>query len=306
MLWTGKDDRFDHEPGLYQTAFRPTRELIDMKVLSLRPAATALAAALCLAPAVTGAQPQVDPLERARRLYNAGSYDEAIEAARNLAARAGSEDAARLLIGRALLERHRASSMPEDLAEARQALREVDPTTLSDRHKVDLVVGLGEALYLDGDYRAAAALLGSALGQAVWLTPDGREQLADWWATAMDRYAQTRPPDDRTPLYLEVEQRMATHLAQYPDSSSAPYWSAAAALARGDLDLAWDLAVAAWVRAPMTPDRGAALRADVDRLVVRGIVPERVKRLPGQPDPQDAANSLLAEWELTKEKWTRP
>lgn len=306
MLRTGKDYRFDHGPGLYQTVLGLLRELIDMKVLSLRMAEAALASVLCLAPGAALAQPSADPLERARRLYNAGSYDEAIEAARTLTSRAGSEDAARLLIGRALLERHRASAVPEDLAEARQALRAVDPTTLSDRHKVDLVVGLGEALYLDGDYRAAAALLGSAMGQAVWLTPPGREQLADWWATAMDRYAQTRPPDDRTPIYVEIEQRMAAHLGQYPDSSAAPYWSAAAALARGDLDLAWDLAVAAWVRAPMTPDHGAALRADLDRLVVRAIVPERVKRLPGAPDAQDAANSLLAEWELTKEKWTRP
>jgi hypothetical protein len=277
-----------------------------MKVLSLRTARVALVWTLCLAPWVAVAQPASDALDRARRLYNAGSYDEAIEAARPLTTRAELGEAAQLLIGRALLERHRASAVPEDLAEARQALREVDPTALSDRHKVDLVVGLGEALYLDGDYRAAAALLGSAMGQAVWLSPAGREQLADWWATAMDRYAQTRPPDDRTPIYVEIEQRMAAHLAQYPDSSAAPYWSAAAALARGDLELAWDLAVAAWVRAPMTPDRGAALRADVDRLVVRAIVPERVKRLPGAPDAQDAANSLLAEWELTKEKWTRP
>lgn len=277
-----------------------------MKVLSLRTARVALVWTLCLAPWVAVAQPASDALDRARRLYNAGSYDEAIEAARPLTTRAGSEEAAQLLIGRALLERHRASAVPEDLAEARQALRQVDPTALSDRHKVDLVVGLGEALYLDGDYRAAAALLGSAMGQAVWLSPAGREQLADWWSTAMDRYAQTRPPEDRTPIYVEIEQRMAAHLGQYPDSSAAPYWSAAAALARGDLELAWDLAVAAWVRAPMTPDRGAALRADVDRLVVRAIVPERVKRLPGAPDAQDAANSLLAEWELTKEKWTRP
>lgn len=277
-----------------------------MKVLSFKRRVCLLGAVLTLTPLLAAGQTAADPLERARRLYNDASYDEAITAAREVAQRPGDQAAAHLLLGRALLERHRASADPADLADARQTLRLVDPAGLSERHSVDLIVGLGEALYLDGDYRPAAALLGSALERVVWLAPAGREKLADWWATSMDRHAQTRTPDERTPIYLEIEQRMATHLGQFPDSSAAPYWAAASALARGDLDLAWDLSVAAWVRAPMTVDKGAALRADIDRLVVRAIVPERVKRLPGSPDPQEAANSLLAEWELTKEKWTRP
>ena len=277
-----------------------------MKVLSFKRQVWLVGAVLTLTPLLAAGQPAADPLERARRLYNDASYDEAIVAAREVAERPGDKAAAHLLLGRALLERHRASSDPADLADARQTLRLIDPASLSERHTVDLIVGLGEALYLDGDYRPAAALLGSALDRVVWLTPAGREKLADWWATAMDRHAQTRTPDERSPTYLEIEQRMTTHLGQFPDSSAAPYWVAASALARGDLDLAWDLSVAAWVRAPMTVDKGAALRADIDRLVVRALVPERVKRLPGSPDPQDAANSLLAEWELTKEQWTRP
>lgn len=277
-----------------------------MKVLSFIFRGGALLGVLLLAPVDARAQAAPDPMERALRLYNAGSYDEAIEAARAVADRPDTRAASRLLVGRALLERHRASAAPEDLAEARQALRGIETDALTDRQRVDLVIGLGEALYLDGDYRAAAALLGSALGQVVWLSPAGREQLADWWATAMDRYAQTRAPDERATVYTEIERRLGAHLEQFPDSSAAPYWSAAAALARGELELAWDLAVAAWVRAPFTADRGAALRADIDRLVVRAIVPERVRRLPGNPDAETAANSLLAEWELTKEKWTQP
>lgn len=305
MLRAGKDDGLDHGAGLYQTRVVAWRELIDMKVLSLKQAIAAVAVALWLAPLQGAAQPTADALEPARQLYNAANYDAAITAAREVTARPGDHAEAHLLIGRALLERHRASAEPEDLAEGRQALRRVDATALSDRGKVDLVVGLGEALYLDGDYRAAAALLDSALAQVAWLSPAGREQVADWWATAMDRHAQTRPPGERETLYREIETRMTAHLGEFPDSSAAPYWTAAAALARGDLDLAWNLSVAAWVRAPMTVDKGALLRADVDRLVVRAIVPERVKRLPDAPDTQEAANSLLAEWELTKEKWTR-
>jgi len=261
-----------------------------------------------MTPAVGGAQPPATPapsIDRVRQLYNAGDYDEAIRAALTLLNRGADPDATRLVLGRALLERHRSSASPEDLSEGREALRSVDPHALSERDRVDLLVGLGEALYLDGEYQPAALVLGSALERSVWLSSAGREQLADWWATATDRHAQTLPTEERGEVYAGVEERMARHLTAFPDSSAALYWSAAAALARGALDLAWDRAVVAWVRAPMTPDRGAALRADIDRLVVRALVPERVKRLPGAPNAQDAANSLLAEWELLKEQWTR-
>lgn len=270
---------------------------------------------LILLPALAGGQthapspePSDDavtaPLDRVRHLYNAGDYDEAIRAAVALLARPGDHDTTRLLLGRALLERHRSSARPEDLAEGRQALRAIDPHMLADRDRVDLQVGLGEALYLDGEYRPAALVFGTALEQSLWLSVDGREQLADWWATAMDRHAQTRPPEERAGIYLQVEERLARHLVEFPDSSAALYWSAAAALARGDLELAWDRALVAWVQGPATPDHGETLRADLDRLVVRALVPERVRRLPGASGGQDAANSLLAEWELIKEQWT--
>jgi hypothetical protein len=62
---------------------------------------------------------------------------------------------------------------------------------------------------------------------------------------------------------------------------------------------AWDAALAAWVRAPLTTDQGAALRADVDRLVLRAIIPDRSK-FTAQP-PQ----ALTAEWERFKERWKR-
>jgi hypothetical protein len=46
-------------------------------------------------------------------------------------------------------------------------------------------------------------------------------------------------------------------------------------------------------------DGGAGLRGDVDRLVQRGIIPERAKAT-AQP-----ADALRAEWERFKEKWSR-
>jgi hypothetical protein len=60
---------------------------------------------------------------------------------------------------------------------------------------------------------------------------------------------------------------------------------------------AWDAALAGWVRAPLMPDRGAALRADLDRLVLRGIVPDRAKATAQTPE------SLRQQWEAFKRNW---
>ena len=48
---------------------------------------------------------------------------------------------------------------------------------------------------------------------------------------------------------------------------------------RGDLQGAWDAAQAGWVRAPLSAGRAEAVRADLDQLVVRGIVPDRARAL---------------------------
>ena len=252
--------------------------------------------------AVLGQSTQTDAMSRARQLYNAGKYDEAIAAAREAASLPGQQGEANLLLGRALLERHRASRTAEDLTGGRDALRSVDVATLSDRGRLDLVVGLGEALFLDGAYRPAAALLEPALEQMGLLAPAAREQVVDWWATAMDRYAQTRPPDERTEIYQDISRRLQQHLGRYPDSAAASYWLPAAALARGDLELAWDLALAGWVRSPLAPDKGVAVRADLDRLVTQALIPERVKRLVDEPDAA-AATRFASEWDEAKARW---
>src|SRR5918993_2867220 len=152
-----------------------------MQALSVFARAWAGVALLLLGSWSASAQPTTtDPLARARQLYNAGRYDEAITAARDAAARPAAQSEANLLLGRALLERHRASRTTEDLAGARSALGAVDAASLSDRGRLDLLVGLGEALYLDGQYRSAAALLEPALEQMGLLAPAAREQVVDW------------------------------------------------------------------------------------------------------------------------------
>ena len=268
----------------------------------------ALCGVLVAVSAAAAAQPPPpgDALSRARQLYNSGQYDEAITAARDAASRPDAPGEAHLLLGRSLLERHRAGRAPEDLAAARDALRSVDATSLSDRGRLDLVVGLGEALYLDGHYRAAAALIEPALEQMGLLPATAREQVIDWWATAMDRHAQTRPPEERGEIYESLAARMRAHLGRYPESSTASYWLPAAALARGDLELAWDLALAGWVRSTLAPEGGASLRADIDRLVTQALIPERVKRLGDEAEAADAATRFTGEWEEAKGRWKHP
>ena len=77
----------------------------------------------------------------------------------------------------------------------------------------------------------------------------------------------------------------------------------AVALAQGQLDLAWDLALAGWVRAQLAADGGEALRADLDRLVTQALIPERVKRLTDEPDAAAATARFGAEWDEAKARW---
>ena len=89
---------------------------------------------------------------------------------------------------------------------------------------------------------------------------------------------------------------MQDELGNSPASVAAAYWLAAAARGQGDVQAAWDAAQAAWVRAPLASG-GAALRADLDRLVQRGLVPDRARVLAQPPE------ALRLEWEHFKERW---
>src|SRR4051812_46094552 len=91
-------------------------------------------------------------LVRARILYNSANYEGAIDAAAVARRQPQSADAASLVIARAHLERYRQRADPADLSEAREALTGVRPTTLSARDQVDLLIGLGQSLYLGEVY----------------------------------------------------------------------------------------------------------------------------------------------------------
>src|ERR1700745_2545788 len=105
-------------------------------------------AALCLAFAAS-ARAADDPLSRARTLYNQGQFESAINAAEQARLMPARADAADLVAARAYLERFRASAEPDDLVNARERLRRIDPQRFPANERSEYVVGLGEALFFD-------------------------------------------------------------------------------------------------------------------------------------------------------------
>ena len=253
--------------------------------------------ACALALAAGPARAADDPLARARQLYNQRNFTAAVqlaEQARLLPARA---DAADLVAARAYLELYRESGASDDLTNARDRLRRLDPSKFGPRERAEYVVGLGETLFFEGAYGAAATVFDSVLRSRDALTGEARERVLDWWATAIDREAKPRPDIERQGVYQRIRSRMDDELASHSGSGAAVYWIAAAARSQGDLQAAWDAAQAGWVRARLASDNGEALRADLDRLVLRAIVPDRAKATAQSPE------TLRAEWERFKESW---
>jgi hypothetical protein len=258
-----------------------------------------VAAWTVVASAVSAAEPS--PLARARTLYNATDYDGAIEAAAMARTLPSMADAAAVVEARARLERYRHNPDPMDLVDARAALNAVHVAVLSPRDHVDLLIGLGLALYLSDLFGPAADVFDTALERSMVLPERDRMMLLDWWATAMDREAQGAAVERRARLAKQIETRMGEELRRDPGNAPANYWRAVAARAAGDADMAWDAAVAAWVRAPLS-GASAQLRADIDRLVLDAIIPERVRSRPVR-EQDDAGDAMRAQWEMIKSDW---
>jgi hypothetical protein len=267
-------------------------------VRSSRPLVLGLALAMACMAGHAAAQSR-DPLERARVLYNQREFTAALAAAEEAAQNPERADSANLIAARAYLERYRQSAASEDLTNARDHLRALNTEGFSPTERVEYVIGLGEALFFDGAPGAAASIFGAVLAGPDFLTPVARDGLLDWWASAIDRDARRHPDIERRAMYQKILDRMEIEVGANPGSAAASYWLAAAAWGRGDLAAAWDASVAAWVRGGLSTDQNADLRGDIDRLVLRGIIPDRAKAT-AQP-----AEVLRVEWERFKERWSR-
>ncbi len=265
--------------------------------MTCRPPALALVLALAAASDAAAAAERADALLRARSFYNSKQFEMALTAAEEAHAVPSLADSADLIAARAYLERFRATASADDLDGARERLRRLDPRHLTSRERIEFLVGLGEALFFEGAYGAAASAFDSAAGRDDGGV-EGSDRVLDWWATAVDEDARLRPDIERQQMYQHIRDRMRQELERR-DSAVAAYWLAASARGQGDLQGAWDAALAAWVRASLAADGGASLRSDIDLLMQRGIVPERAKATAQPPE------AVKAEWDEFKERWTR-
>jgi hypothetical protein len=245
-----------------------------------------------------------DPLAEARRLYNLGQYDTAARYATEALKVPGMAESARLVLGRIHLERFRRTDDPADLGRAREELKGVNAEGLEPLERAELLVGLSSCLFFDDKFGPASESFERALETSRMLGPEAHERVLDWWATSLDRLALSRARDHREDLYRRIVKRMEGELAADASSTPAAYWLAAALRGAGELDRASHAAVAGWVTAGLARDHGAALRADLDRLMVQGIIPERAAKL--QPrEFKTIAAAMLAEWEAFKASWMR-
>jgi hypothetical protein len=241
-------------------------------------------------------------LAKARSLYNAANYEGAIDAAAVARRQPQWADAAALVMARSYLERYRQNTDVRDLVAAREAFVTIKFSGLAPRDQVDLIIGLAQSMYLGELFGSAANLFQTAMTRSALLGARDKQMLLDWWATAMDRDAQTRPADRRRVVFERIAERMDEELRQDPGSAVANYWLAVALRGSGDIEGAWHAAVAAWVRSTLSPETTAELRADLDRLVMQALIPER-SRLMAVRDPQEAVSGLQTEWELVKDQW---
>jgi hypothetical protein len=243
-----------------------------------------------------------DQIAVARRLYNEGKFDEALEAARKALSTPATASSARLVMGRIQIERYRQMPTAATLDDAKSVLRAVDPRALDQRERIELQVGLATLLYFEDRFGAAAELLDPVVDSSATLAPDAHERALEWWATALDRQAQAQPAAERTGVYLRISERMEQELRRDSGSGPASYWLAAASRGAGDIERAWSAAAAGWIRASLVRDRGVTLKADLDRLMTTAIIPDRAAKVPVRERKQ-ALTSMAAEWEHFKRIW---
>jgi hypothetical protein len=156
-------------------------------------------------------------------LHNAADYAATIEAAAVARVDPAWADAAALIGARAHLERYRVRLDPGDLIAARDALTAVRQAALAPRDQVDLLVGIGQALYLGGTFDAAGNLFEAALDRASVLGPADRLRLLEWWATPINREVQELAADRRAPLLERLDERMEAEMRQVPGNAVAAY-----------------------------------------------------------------------------------
>jgi hypothetical protein len=244
-----------------------------------------------------------EELARARAAYNDRRLDEAVAAATAARQDPATADRAAVVLARALLERYRQALDPTDLGSAREALAAVRADQLDAPDRGEFLLALGQSLYLEDDFGAAAEIFESAIETAPAVGPRGREAVLDWFGASLERWAAPpRSAEERATLLRRLGDRMEGELGRNPGSRAAAYWLVVALRGQRQLERAWQAAIAGWARARLAGDAAGDLRADLDRLVLQGIIPDRAREIP-EAERLTTEFALRAEWELVKQKW---
>ena len=242
-------------------------------------AGAAITLLLVLSPSLSAAQ---SDLEKARALYNAGQFDESIAAATAAKGKPAAAASATLIAARARLERFRLNGNADDLTAARADLISLNPHNLAPQEAIEWQIGLGTTLFLENQPGPAAEMftvvLPSARGR---LSTEEFDKLLEWWASTMSLVAEALTGDARTHAYAAMRSTVRSELETNPFSRPAIYWSVVALRGTGDLDGAWNAAVAGWVRAGSEPE-ATRLRTDLERFVTQTLIPERAQARTGE------------------------
>ena len=170
--------------------------------------------------------------------------------------------------------------------------------------RVEYLLAVGQALFLEDDFGAAARVFASASNRrGPWIAGAAR---GDGGLVGERHRAQAdwRRQMSARRCFAQLLARDAGRAgATTRNGAPAGYWLAAAV--RGAGDPIGGMARRHRRLGPRPAGRRArspTLRADLDKLVVQGIIPDRVRSLP--PRERAAAESQLrADWELVKERW---
>jgi len=265
----------------------------------------AMWALVLLSPGPAAAQSE---LERARALYNEGLYDDAIAAAASAKSKTSAASSATLIAARARLERFRATRDPQDLAGARAELVSLNPRSLASQEAIEWQIGLGTALFLEDQPGPASEMFTSVLpGARAKMSAAEFEKLVEWWAASLSRVAEALTGDARKVAYKSMQTDVREELDANPLSRPATYWLVVATRGTGDLDAAWNAAVAGWIRVGSQAD-ATQLRADLERFVTQTLIPERAQARTGHRldsrETMSEITSIGEEWKAIVARWS--
>lgn len=267
-------------------------------------AESALVVLLIVCPAIAAAQ---SDLERARALYNAGDFDASITAAVAAQKKPAAATSATLIAARSRLERFRKTNDPKDLAAARADLVSLNPRMLAPQETIEWQIGIGTALFLDGQPGPAAEMFTTVMSTARGRVPAAEfDKLLEWWASTLSRVAESQSGAARKEAYGAMLSAVRAELERDPLSRPLAYWVVVAARGAGDFESAWNAAFTGWIRAGAQPE-GKQFRTDLDRFVTQTLIPERAQARTGQRLDARATQaeiaSLTEQWRTLAERW---